>query len=122
MGHKKSFLVLVSLTKGIIIISRWNASVEVVEVSKVQGFFIALWVFTLAFHPLTSLLGSFSIPLSEDGDEGTEPCEGLYLNVRVSSFGLGIAARAASPSKSQNPVCNRAGSSVQWRLNLICAY
>lgn len=90
MGHKKSFLVLVSLTKGIIIISRWNASVEVVEVSK--GFFIALWVFTLAFHPLTSLLGSFSIPLSEDGDEGTEPCEGLYLNVRVSSFGLGIAA------------------------------
>lgn len=50
------------------------------------------WVFTLAFHPLTSLLGSFSIPLSEDGDEGTEPCEGLYLNVRVSSFRLGIAA------------------------------
>lgn len=29
------------------------------------------------------LLGSFSISLSEDGDEGTEPCEGLYLNVWV---------------------------------------
>lgn len=32
---------------------------------------------------ITSLLGSFSISLSEDGDEGTEPCEGLYLNIWV---------------------------------------
>lgn len=37
----------------------------------------------LSIHNLSTRFLSFSISLSEDGDEGTEPCEGLYLNVWV---------------------------------------
>lgn len=36
-----------------------------------------------SIHNLSARFLSFSISLSEDGDEGTEPCEGLYLNVWV---------------------------------------
>lgn len=43
----------------------------------------ALLVFTFCFPSITSTLGSLSISLSEDGEGGTEPCEGPYMNVRV---------------------------------------
>lgn len=45
---------------------------------------VALLVLAFAYLPsITPLHHSSSISLSEDGDEGTEPCEGLYLNVWV---------------------------------------
>lgn len=45
---------------------------------------LALPVLAFTYLPsITPLHHSSSISLSEDGDEGTQPCEGLYLNVWV---------------------------------------
>lgn len=45
---------------------------------------VALPVLAFTYFPsITPLHHSYSISLSEDGDEGTELCEVLYLNVWV---------------------------------------
>lgn len=63
--------------------------------------------YLFSLPPITSLLGSSSISLFEDGDEGTEPCEGLYLNVRVLVFQTGSSGWATPHSEGQNRVCNK---------------
>lgn len=92
MGHRRSIGFIIPADsyskRGRVVICRWNGSVEAVDLvisTRIFFFFIALCFmgFSFGLQFITSLLGSFSISLSEDGDEGTEPCEGLYLNVRV---------------------------------------
>lgn len=63
-------------------------------------------VFTLCSTTLYSSAAPASVSFSEDGDEGTEPCEGLY---RVSGFSLsesGLPTDAHPALKDSNPGCN----------------